>query len=90
MVDVDGSNETRLTDSGYSQGIVSWSHSGPRLVYVVGAIEGEGKYDMYMIYSDGSNITDITPGYFPSEFLCHTPVFSADDSKVFFIGQWWE
>ncbi|MCJ7605424.1 MAG: hypothetical protein MUO19_05240, partial [Dehalococcoidales bacterium] len=71
-------------------GIVSWSHSGDRLVYVVGAIGSEGKYDMYVMNPDGSGITNINPDYFPPEFLCHTPVFSADDSKVFFIGEWWE
>ena len=90
VVNVDGSNETRLTDSGYSQGIVSWSHSGGKLVFVVGAIESEGVYDIYMMNSDGSNITNINPDYFPANFLCHTPVFSADDSKIFFIGEWWE
>lgn len=90
VVNVDGSNETRLTDSGYSQGIVSWSHSGRKLVFVVGAIGSEGKYDIYMMNSDGSNITNINPDYFPTNFLCYTPVFSADDSKIFFIGEWWE
>jgi len=90
VVNADGSSETRLTDSGYSQGIASWSHSGDRLIFVVGAIGSEGKYDMYMMNSDGSNITNINPDYFPSNFLCHTPVFSADDSKIFFIGEWWE
>ncbi len=90
VINADGSGETRLTDSGYSQGIVSWSHSGDRLVFVVGAIDGEGKYDMYIINSDGSGITCINPDYFPPELLCHTPIFSADDSRVFFIGQWWE
>ena len=90
MVNADGSDETRLTDSGYSQGIVSWSHSKNRLVYVVAAIGNEGKYDMYMMNSDGSNINNINPDYFPLDLLCHSPVFSVDDSKVFFIGQWWE
>ncbi|MFC2063102.1 hypothetical protein ACFLS8_04080 [Chloroflexota bacterium] len=90
LVNADGSGETRLTDNGYSQGIVSWSHSGTRLVFVVAGIGSEGKYDMYIMNSDGSDITNINPDYFPPDFLCHTPVFSADDSKVFFIGQWWE
>lgn len=90
VIDADGSNETRLTDTGYSQGIVSWSHSGDKLIYVVAAIGSEGKYDIYMMNSDGSNVTDITPDYFPPAFLCYTPVFSRDDSKIFFIGEWWE
>jgi len=90
VVNANGSSETHLTDSGYSQGIVSWSHSGDRLVFVVGAIGSEGKYDIYIMNSDGSNVTNINPDYFPPNFLCHTPVFSADDSKIFFIGEWWE
>ena len=90
VVNADGSSETRLTDSGYSQGIVSWSHSGDRLVFVVGAIGSEGKYDIYIMNSNGSNVTNINPDYFPPNFLCHTPVFSPDDSKIFFIGEWWE
>jgi Tol biopolymer transport system component len=90
IVDADGSDETRLTDSGYSQGIVSWSHPGDKMAFVVAAIGEEGKYDIYMMNSDGSNITNITPAYFPPDFLCHTPVFSADDSRIYFIGEWWE
>jgi Tol biopolymer transport system component len=90
VINADGSGETRLTDTGYSQGIASWSHSQTRLVFVVAAIGSEGKYDIYMMDSDGSNITNINPDYFPPAFLCHSPVFSADDSKLFFIGQWWE
>ena len=90
VVNADGSGETRLTDNGYSQGIVSWSHSKDRLVYVVAAIGSEGKYDIYMMNSNGSDNANINPDYFPPDFLCHSPVFSYDDSKIFFIGEWWE
>ena len=90
VVNADGSGETRLTDNGYSQGIVSWSHSKDRRVYVVAAIGSEGKYDIYMMNSNGSDNANINPDYFPPDFLCHSPVFSYDDSKIFFIGEWWE
>jgi Tol biopolymer transport system component len=50
VVNADGSSETRLTDSGYSQGIASWSHSKTRLAFVVAAIGSEGKYDIYIHY----------------------------------------
>jgi hypothetical protein len=33
---------------------------------------------------------NITPDYFPANFLCHSPIFSVDDDQVFFVGQWWE
>ncbi|MFC2058714.1 hypothetical protein ACFLTS_03605 [Chloroflexota bacterium] len=89
-VNSDGSGETALTNTGYSQGFASWSHSGELIAYIVAAIGDEGMYDIWVMDCDGSNNHNITPDYFPGEFLCHTPVFSEDDSKVFFIGQWWE
>lgn len=90
VINTDGSEEIRLTNTGYSQGIVSWSHQVDKMVFIVGAIEDEGKYDIYLVNADGSNIVNITPTYFPPEFLCYTPVFSIDDSQIFFIGEWWK
>jgi Tol biopolymer transport system component len=89
-INSDGTGETRLTDSGYAQGLASWSHSGRALVYIVAAINDEGKYDIYMMNSDGTGNRNITPGYFPADFLCHNPIFSQDDTRVYFIGEWWE
>lgn len=86
----DGSSETRLTSDGYSQGLASWSHSGTRLVYVVAAIEDQGAYDIYMMNADGTEARNVTPDYFPDDFLCHAPIFAAGDSELFFVGQWWE
>jgi Tol biopolymer transport system component len=89
-VNVDGTQETRLTNTNYAQGLASWSHSGDRMVYGVAAINNEGKYDMYIMNADGSDNHDITPGYFAGNFLCHSPIFSQDDSEIFFIGEWYE
>ncbi|OGO30114.1 MAG: hypothetical protein A2Z29_07355 [Chloroflexi bacterium RBG_16_56_11] len=85
-----GSSEKSLTNTGYSQGMVSWSHSGWKMVFTVAAIGSEGRYDIYTMNPDGADITNVTPDYFPPDFLCHTPVFSADDDSLFFIGEWWE
>ncbi|MFC1901117.1 TolB family protein [Chloroflexota bacterium] len=90
VVNSDGSNEIRLTNTEYSQGLASWSHSGEEIVYIVAAIDDIGKYDIYLMNADGSNNRNITPAYFPDSFICHSPIFSADDSKILFIGQWWE
>jgi len=90
VINSDGSGETPLTATGYSQGLANWSHSGDKIVYLVAAIGSDGKYDIYMMNSDGTNVRNITPDYFPAAFLCHTPVFSIDDSKIFFVGQWWD
>jgi len=90
IINTDGSGEIRLTDTSYSQGIVSWSHKADKMVFVVSAIEDAGKYDIYLMNADGSGTENITPAYYPTAFLCHTPVFSIDDSRIFFIGQWYE
>jgi Tol biopolymer transport system component len=91
-VNSEGTGETQLThNTGYAQGMASWSHSGDRVVYVVAAIDGQGKYDIYTVNSDGTNDHNITPSYFPADFLVRqTAIFSADDSKIYFIGMWWE
>jgi Tol biopolymer transport system component len=89
-VNSDGTQEMRLTNNNYSQGLASWSHSGDKLVYVVSAVDNEGKYDMYMMEADGSNNHNATPEYFASNFLCYSPIFSMDDSEIYFVGQWYE
>jgi Tol biopolymer transport system component len=90
VINSDGSGETRLTATGYSQGLANWSNSADKIVYIVAAIGSEGKYDIYMMNSNGTDTRNITPSYFPATFLCDRPVFSKDDSKIFFIGQWWD
>ena len=90
LIDTDGASETRLTDSGFSQGIAQWSTDGDMIVYSVAAIDDEGKYDIYLMDSDGSNNHSITPEYFPETFLCYCPAFFMDNEKIIFIGEWWE
>jgi Tol biopolymer transport system component len=90
LVNPDGTGETRLTESGYSQGLANWSHAGDRLVLEVAAIGERGAYDIYAVNPDGSGYGSITPDYFPADFLCHCPLFSPDDATVYFIGEWWQ
>jgi Tol biopolymer transport system component len=89
LVDMDGSNLTQLTNTGYSQGLSSWSYSGETILYIVGAIEGAGKFDIYMMNADGTENRNITPDYYPPAFVCQFAVFSLDDTEVYFIGEWW-
>jgi len=89
VINLDGSGESAITDTGYTQGLPVWSHSEERIVYLVGAMGNEGKYDIYLMNSDGSENRNITPEYFPADFLCHDPIFSKDDSKIFFTGEWY-
>jgi Tol biopolymer transport system component len=86
----DSGAESRLTETGYSQGLASFSRSGEMIVYLVAAIGSQGRYDLYLMNLDGSGNTNITPDYFPAEFLCRFAVFSDDDARIFFIGEWWE
>jgi Tol biopolymer transport system component len=88
-VGIDGSGLVRLTDSGYSQGLAAWSHSGSEIAYVVAAVDGAGAYDIYVMDSDGTGNRNVTPAFFPPEFLCHGVVFSPDDGTLYFIGEWW-
>ena len=90
LIGTDGKEETNLTNNGYTQGLASWSHSGDRIVFLVTAIGTEGKYDIFLMNADGSNMKNITPDYFPSNFLCHSPVFSGNDQAIYFVGEWWE
>lgn len=93
VVSTVGSGETNLTSTGtqgYSQGFANWSHSGDKLVYILATIDEDGKFELHLMKADGSEKANITPGYFPPDFLCHNAVFSADDSKIYFIGQWWQ
>ncbi|PVX23819.1 MAG: hypothetical protein CW691_09570, partial [Candidatus Bathyarchaeum sp.] len=88
LINADGSGETALTSTGYTQGIAYWSHSDEKIVYMVSAIGNQGTYDLYMMNADGSGQTNITPDYYPTEFLCYHSIFSKDDSKVLFVGEW--
>jgi Tol biopolymer transport system component len=90
LIDLETLNETRLTSTGFSQGLASWSNSGQHLVYIVSAMGEVGIYDIYRINANGSENRNITPDYFPPQFLCHWAIFSGDDTAIYFIGEWWE
>lgn len=88
LINTDGTGETKLTTNGYSQGLAHWSHDGKQIVYVVAAMGEVGKFDIYTMSTNGENNENVMPKYYPDEFLCHSAVFSADDSKIYFVGEW--
>jgi Tol biopolymer transport system component len=90
VVDADGSGETRLTSTGWAQGLATYSNSGTEILWVVAAIDGQGKYRLYKMDATGANGRDATPAYFPPDFLCHAAVFARDDMSIYFVGQWWQ
>ena len=89
-INQDGTVETRLTSTGWTQGMANWSPDGNELVFIVSAVGNEGRYDIWLVDADGSNRRDITPGYVPEGFLCHCPLFDPSGDTVWFIGEWWE
>ncbi len=90
LINPDGTGETRLTTNSNTQGLPQWSHAGDKIVYIISAIGNDGLYEIYVMNSDGRDNRNVTPGYVPPGFLAHSAIFSMDDSKIYFAGQWWE
>jgi Tol biopolymer transport system component len=89
-VHVDGSGETRLTNTAWAQGLATYANAGDQILWLVAAIGGQGKYRLYVMDADGGNSRDVTPSYYPPGFLCHAAVFAKDDRSIYFVGQWWQ
>jgi len=90
IINIDGTNLTRLTKTGYAQGLASWSPSGEQIAYIIAAIEDEGQFDIYLMNADGSNNRNITPEFFPTECLVHAVNFENTDTKLFFLAEWYQ
>ena len=84
----DGTGETAITNTGWQQFIAEWSNSGDRLLFTVAAKNGDGIYDLYTMKPNGSELKNITPANWPAEFLCSHGVFNNNDTKIFFVGEW--
>jgi TolB protein len=89
LVDIDGTNLVRLTETGYTQGVADWSHDGERLIYILAAIDSTGLYDTYMMNADGTANHNVTPDHYPDNLVIHWAIFSPDDTTVYFVGEWW-
>jgi len=90
QVNLDGSALLNLTKTGFSQGLSSWSPSGETILFIVSASGDKGLYDLYSINKDGSDNHQISPEYFPANFLIHSARYANDSSTVYLVGQWWE
>ena len=58
VMNADGSNPTRLTDSPDREVIPAWSPDGTRIAYVTRI--GEGNWDIYVMDADGSGTVRLT------------------------------
>ena len=89
-ININGTSETPIINTGWQQFMAEWSHAGDQLLFMVAAKGGGGIYDMYTMNPDGSNLSNITPADWPAEFLCSHGIYSYDDTKIYFVGEWWE
>lgn len=74
-MNVDGSGQTRLTDTGEDLE-PAWSPDGIKIAFTSGR---EGNYDVYMMNAEGSGLANLTnaPGSYDAE-----PAWSSDGQKI--------
>jgi Tol biopolymer transport system component len=89
-VDLTSFELTNLTNTGYTQGLANWSTDGDQVVYEVAAIGSNGVFDIYVSNAAGTENINVTPDYFPENFLCHSPMFYDNNSKIIFLGEWYD
>ncbi|MCJ7832385.1 MAG: hypothetical protein MUP92_02940 [Actinobacteria bacterium] len=74
-MDSDGSDARPITDP-------------PRVGEWGNAVLPFGDYDP-RISPDGTANHNATPDYYPDTLVIHFAVFSPDDMKIYFVGEWW-
>lgn len=89
LMGLDGSNLINLTNTGYSQGLSSWSAKGDKILYILSAKGEQGLYDLYSIKADGMDNQLLNPETLPPELLIQGARYASDGLSVYFIGQWW-
>lgn len=89
LMNLDGSNLINLTNTGYSQGLSSWSSKGDKILYILSAKGEQGLYDLYSIKADGMDNQLLNPETLPPELLIQGARYASDGLSVYFIGQWW-
>jgi len=89
LMDLDGSTLVNITNTGYSQGLSSWSAKGDKILYILSAMEEQGLYDLYSIKADGMDNQLLNPETLPPELLIQSARYAPEGLSVYFIGQWW-
>ena len=91
VMDVDGGNPQRLTNSPEVEWSPSWSPNGKRIVFSAEKDEHEWKQDIYVMDADGGNLQKLTknPG------IDNHPAWSPNGERIIFSSSrghnnWWE
>jgi len=58
------------------------------IAFIVAAKGNIGSYDIHLIDATGSKESDLTSNLFPDGFLATEAIFSSDDSRLYFVGEW--
>ena len=82
VMDADGSNPTRLTDSSTEETNPVWSPDGAKIAFNSNR-DGSGNYGIFMMDADGSNVTRLT---YNSAFD-PWPSWSPDGAKIVFTSR---
>jgi len=80
VVDIDGSNETRLTPEGVDDSSPAWSPDGSKIAFVSWR---DGGWEIYVMNADGSNPTRLTESIASDGY----PAWSPDGSKIAFTSE---
>jgi Tol biopolymer transport system component len=79
IMNPDGTNQKRLTESGGWEMLPRWSPDGSRIAFQLNI---DGNWDIYIINTDGSGLTQITEHLAPDV----SPVWSPDGDVIAFVS----
>lgn len=94
VVDIDGTDLTKLTNNDYMEFMPDWNHDGTKIVYMSDANQRSAQdianglapqYHIFIMDADGGNVTQLTLGDTTGE-VYGDPSFSLDESnKIVYI-----
>lgn len=79
VMNIDGSNPTKLTDNTSADILPKISHDGTKVAF---ASDRSGNFELYMMNADGSNVQQVTN----SSGASYSAVWAPDDSKIAFTS----
>ena len=82
VMNVDGSNQTRLTDNPAQENSSDWSPDGSKIAF---NSNRDGNLEIYVMNADGSGVERLTNGD-PADI---TPDWSPDGNKIVFVSNRW-